>query len=81
MTVITWLRVLANPDSKIHRGNMGPTWGRQDPGGTHVGPMNFAIWEVFPIKLLKVLENVLFYMLTHWPMEDLKEILDKQFSS
>ena len=24
---------------------MGPTWGRQDPGGPHVGPMNFAIWE------------------------------------
>ena len=26
---------------------MGPTWGRQDPGGSHVGPMNLAIWEVF----------------------------------
>ena len=26
---------------------MGPTWGRQDPGGTHVGPMNFAIWVVY----------------------------------
>ena len=24
--------------------NMGPIWGRQDPGGPHVGPMNFAIW-------------------------------------
>ena len=23
---------------------MGPTWGRQDPGGPHVGPMNLAIW-------------------------------------
>ena len=23
---------------------MGPIWGRQDPGGPHVGPMNFAIW-------------------------------------
>ena len=23
---------------------MGPIWGRQDPGGTHVGSMNFAIW-------------------------------------
>ena len=23
---------------------MGPTCGRQDPGGPHVGPMNFAIW-------------------------------------
>ena len=28
---------------------MGPTWGpsgaKQDPGGPHVGPMNFAIWD------------------------------------
>ena len=24
---------------------MGPIWGRQDPGGPHVGPMNFAIWD------------------------------------
>ena len=24
---------------------MGLTWGRQDPGGPHVGPMNFAIWD------------------------------------
>ena len=23
---------------------MGPTWGRQDPVGPHVGPMNVAIW-------------------------------------
>ena len=34
------------PDSKAHGTNMGPIWGRQDPGGTHVGPMNFAIWDV-----------------------------------
>ena len=29
-------------DSKVHRANMGPIWGRQDPGGPHVGRMNFA---------------------------------------
>ena len=34
------------PDSKVHGANMGPIWGRQDPGGTHVGPMNFAIWDM-----------------------------------
>ena len=33
------------PDSKVHGANMGPTWGRQDPGGPHVGPMKLAIWE------------------------------------
>ena len=32
------------PDSKVHGDNMWPIWGRQDPGGPHVGPMNFAIW-------------------------------------
>ena len=34
------------PDSKIHGANMGPIWSRRDPGGPHVGPMNFAIWDV-----------------------------------
>ena len=32
------------PDSKVRGASMGPIWGRQDPGGPHVGPMNFAIW-------------------------------------
>ena len=31
------------PNSKVHAANMGPIWGRQDPGGPHVG-MDFAIW-------------------------------------
>ena len=33
------------PDSKVHGANMGPIWGQQEPGGPHVGPMNFAIWD------------------------------------
>ena len=37
----------AYPDSKVHGANMGPIWGRQDPGGPHVGPMNFATWVIF----------------------------------
>ena len=32
------------PDSKVYGANMGPIWDRQDPGGPHVGPMNFAFW-------------------------------------
>ena len=32
------------PDSKVHGANMGPIGGRQNPGGPHVGPMNFAVW-------------------------------------
>ena len=35
------------PDSKVHGANVGPSWGRQDPSGPHVGHMNFAIWDVF----------------------------------
>ena len=34
----------ALPDRKDHGANMCPAWGRQDPGGTHVGHMNFTIW-------------------------------------
>ena len=36
--------VETTPDSKVHGANMGPIWGRQDPGGPHFGPMNFVIW-------------------------------------
>ena len=30
-------------DIKVYGVNMGPTWGRQDPDGPHIGPMNFAL--------------------------------------
>ena len=45
------LLTLKGPYNKVHGANMGPIWGRQDPGGPHVGPMNFAIWA-FSKKLL-----------------------------
>ena len=32
------------PWFKVHGANEGPIWGRQDPGGPHVGPLNLAIW-------------------------------------
>ena len=38
--------ILCVPDSKVHGANLGPIWGQQDPGGPHLGPMNFAIWGV-----------------------------------
>ena len=37
---------LCHSDSKVHGANMGPIWGRQDPDGPHVGPMDFAIWAI-----------------------------------
>ena len=35
------------PDSKVHGANLGTIWGRQDPGGPHVGPVNIDILVVF----------------------------------
>ena len=37
--------IYANPDSKVHRANVGPTWVLSAPDGPHVGPMNLAIRE------------------------------------
>ena len=34
-----------NPDGKIHGANIGPIWGRQDPGGPDVGLMSVVIWK------------------------------------
>ena len=35
-----------NRDNEFHGANMGPIWGRQDPSGPHVGPMNSVIWDI-----------------------------------
>ena len=43
---VDWCWEWMSTDSKVHGANMGPIWGRQDPGGPHVGPMNLAIWEM-----------------------------------
>ena len=37
---------------------MGPTWGRQDPGGPHVGPMNLAIREAVVIICWSLRQNM-----------------------
>ena len=42
------------PDSKVHVANMGPIWGRHDPGGSHVGPMNFVSWISLCVHLLSI---------------------------
>ena len=43
------------PDSKVHGTNMGPNWGQQDPGGSHGGSMNLAIWV--PINLKYIIDH------------------------
>ena len=50
----------AIPDSNVHGASMGPIWGRQDPGGPHVGAMNFAIWDVnyfYPLCIISSCYN------------------------
>ena len=50
----------ADPDSKVHGANMEPIWGRQDPDGPHVGPMNFTLesfYIFFAVCLNKLLSN------------------------
>ena len=39
------------PDSKIYGAKMGPTWGRQVPGGPYIGHVNFAIWVVIILQI------------------------------
>ena len=46
-------------DSKVHGANMGPIWGRQDPGGPHVGPMNFVIWVDIPKTFCIIIHEIL----------------------
>ena len=51
------------PDSKVHGAHMGPTWVWQDPGGPHVGHVNFAIWVHTSIKTYNQLDLVNFTQL------------------
>ena len=56
------------PDSKVHGANMGPIWGRFDPGGPHVGPMNFAIWvhtNIYPGKFCDRIQKQGFINMLH----------------
>ena len=58
------------PDSKIHGANMGPIWGRQDAGGSHVGPMNLAIRVIsYHLKLACMLLCCTEYVqIRRWPL-------------
>ena len=49
-------------NSKVRGANMGPIWGRQDPGGPNVGPMNFAIWVAYDFYIVKYADiHIYFY--------------------
>ena len=51
------------PDNKVHGANVGPIWGRQDPGGPHVGAMNFVIW-VYNTSCRYILNQI--YQVLYW---------------
>ena len=55
-------------DSKVHGANMGPIWGRQDPGGPHVGPMNLAIWGTMVMmhQLFSTCRSFNIFFRGHW---------------
>ena len=53
------------PDSKVHGANMGSIWGRQDPGGPHVGPMNLAIGaHGYGVSIVSTLKHVFYQVST-----------------
>ena len=57
---------------------MGPIWGRQEPGGPHVGPMNFVTWAIVyqelrmdwlllhPANLLPAMLTIARVYVSHW---------------
>ena len=51
------------PDSMVHGANMGPIWGRKDPGGPQVGPMNFPIWVVVAYSV--VVKTIVIVIICH----------------
>ena len=46
------LKFWHTPDSKVREAYVGPTWGRQDPGGPHVGPMKLVVRD--PVECLDI---------------------------
>ena len=54
------------PDSNVHGANMGPTWGCQDPGGAHVGPMNLTIWDGIWLDHGRAASRELIAMFENW---------------
>ena len=60
------------PGSKVYGANMGPTWGRQNPDGPHVGPMNsvirvYRMWFSWcQILITYVLDITLIWHCIYW---------------
>ena len=65
LLVVAWI----NHESNVHGAYMEPTWGRQDPGRPHVGPMILAIWEGYKHAKTVPSENI------KWPVINCFELL------
>ena len=58
---------------------MGPIWGQQDPGGSHVGSMNFAIWVLLHAELLRSEIYISFFLwFLHTELVKFVEILHRE---
>ena len=53
------------PDSKVHGANMGPIWGRQDPGGPHE-PCYMGCYHIKPWCVFLWYYSVVGYFLWHY---------------
>ena len=65
---------ISHPDSKVHGANMAPIGCRQEPGGPHVGPVNFAIWAVKTTLNIRCWAKWLFYVGDYIPLVCMFEI-------
>ena len=45
------------PDNNVHGANIGPIWGRQDPGEPYVGPKKLAIWDDIGLLLSLIITH------------------------
>ena len=63
------------PDSKVHGAYMGPTWGRQDPGGPRVGLMTFAIWETLTCQFMVTPYGMTIVNIGSWLTQPLPETI------
>ena len=64
----------AFPDRKVHGTNMGPIWGRQDPGGPMLAPWTLlsgalSLWSYHQLKIYDMYAiNSPLFRVTHLPI-------------
>ena len=71
---VHWPKTDIIPDSKVYGPNMGPTSGRQGPGGPHVGPMDLAIWDIMKYVVDVSLMSVIYWNSLWWVIKHQAEL-------